>query len=178
MAFRNGRSAARTAAIGNCAVVLDSATDPTATGIAEGLIVVQRTIADAEGSAALVQDAAPHGSQTVSDGQPGEGHAGAAAHVKDPAGVVTADGQVLSPQPLDVQALADGQLAARQRDGLIFQAVSEDNRVAAARGGDGGPQRPWPAVGRTRDESATNYWFQSPSPLDPSGCSSFLTIRV
>ena len=71
--------------------------NPAAGRIAKGLVVGQRAIADVEGSAALQQDAAPRVRQAFGDGQPGDAHAGAAADVKDPAGVVAADATACSP---------------------------------------------------------------------------------
>ena len=120
-------------------VVLDAAAEPTPPSrIAEGLVVGQRAIADAEGSAALEQDAAPRGRQAVGDGQPGDGHAGAAADVKDPAGVVAADGQLVRPGPLMVTLSLDRQFAARQRDGAVQPGRERDGIVA---GQDARPQR-------------------------------------
>src|SRR5207302_8193069 len=73
------------------------------------------------------------------------------ADVKYPAGVVAADGQQTGARPLDVQALADGQLAAGQRDRLAVQARCEDDRVAAVGFLDRVPQRPRPLVERVQD---------------------------
>jgi hypothetical protein len=56
--------------------------------------------------------------QAVGHRQPGDGHGRAGADVEDPAGVVAADSQLIGTQPLDVQALGDGQLAAGQCNGL------------------------------------------------------------
>ena len=67
---------------------------------------VDLAIAEVEGSAALEQDTAPRGRPAIGDGQPGDAHAGAAADVKDPAGVVAADGQVVRSGAVDGHACA------------------------------------------------------------------------
>ena len=55
--------------------------------------------------------------------------------------MITADGQFVGAQALDIQALGDRQLTAGQRDGLALQARVEDDLVPALGGDDGRPQR-------------------------------------
>src|SRR5262249_43393383 len=112
--------------------------------------------------AADVQDAAAQGwgpseRQAVGDRQPGDGDRDPAADAEDPALVVAADGQLVGTRALDVQALADRQLAAGQRDALAVQARVEDDLVAVLRIGDRLAQGPRPAVGVGQDGERAGY---------------------
>src|SRR5262249_61241647 len=68
------------------------------------------------------------------------------ADIKDPVGVVAADGQETGTRPFDIQTLANGQFAAGQDNRLAVEAGGEGDGVAAVGVLDRGPQRASPAV--------------------------------
>src|SRR5260370_34423185 len=77
----------------------------------DGLVVGQDRVDDSQ--AAGIVDAGPLSGPAVSDRQAGDRHRRPApADVKDPAGVVAADGQLVRAWAVDVQALVDQQLPA------------------------------------------------------------------
>src|SRR5262249_16803760 len=117
---------------------------------AEGFIVRQDVVGNGQVGAG-VEDGATPGRRTdhpaVGDRQAGDGGRPPGADVKEPAGVVAAEGQLIGARALDVQVLAERQLAAGQGDGLAAQAGVEDDLVTALGVGDYRPQRPVAAVG-------------------------------
>src|SRR6516164_3569369 len=80
------------------------------------------------GAAAVVPN-----NPAVGDRQPGDGDRRPTADGEDAAGVVAAYGQLVGPRAVDVEVLADRQLAAGERDGLALKAVVEDDLVSALR---------------------------------------------
>src|SRR5262249_18217438 len=114
--------------------------------VSEGFIVGEDIVGEGQG-AAHVQDAAAAGagSQPVFNRQAGNGDGDrllVLADIKDPAGLVAADGQQAGARSFNIHALAYGQLAAGQRDGLAVQAGSEDDGVAILGLADEVAQRP------------------------------------
>src|SRR5207245_2932578 len=88
----------------------------------------------------------------VSDRQPGDGDSEPLVdNVKDPEGVVAADGQQAGARAFDVQALLDRQFVAGQGNGLAVEAGSEDNRIAALGVLDGIAERARSAVDVVED---------------------------
>ncbi len=130
----------------------------------------QRAVPVQDGAAAVVGH-----DEAVGDGQAGDGRRHAAADVEDPAGTAAADGQSAGPGAFDVQVLGDGQLAARQRDGLAVQALGELDRVAAVGRGDRGPEGPGPAVEVVQDRQGAEDspllepFEPRPQPGSPAG---------
>src|SRR5205823_14410058 len=121
-----------------------------ATAARVGFVVGQDVVDDVQGAAG-VQDGAPAApaaesaaaAPAVGDGQAGDGDGEPLVDdVEHPERVAAADGQLVRPRPLDVQALLDRQFVAGQGDGLTVEAGCEDDRVAAVDGGDGRPQGP------------------------------------
>ena len=109
---------------------IDRVTDTTS-------LIVRQDVVDERQGTAVVENASSFdlGGQTIIDRQPGDGDGNrllVLADVKDPAVVVAADGQHAGAGPLDVQALADGQLAAGQGDRLAIEAGGEHDRIAIA----------------------------------------------
>src|SRR5262249_4459635 len=98
----------------------------------DSLVVGEGAIRD--GQDAGIVDPSPCGGIAVGDRQVGQTQRHPTRDVEDAARVVAADGQLACAQPIDGQVLRDVELAAHQCDGLILQALSEDNRVVAVRG--------------------------------------------
>src|SRR5262249_52513688 len=130
-----------------------------AAGIAQGLVVRQHVPGQCQTAAGVHDGAAAVAPEdpAIGERQPGDGDRHAAADGKDLAGLVAADGQLVGPQALDVEALGEGQLAASQRDGLAVEAGVEDDLIPALGGGDHCPQRPVAAVGWARDRPGARY---------------------
>src|SRR5262249_3611760 len=115
-------------------------------GAADSLVVGQIDIGYRQVVGKVLDAAALH-SQAIGNFQPSNGHVGpAASEIKNPAGVIAADGQLVGARAEDAQALVDEQLAARQCDGLAVETGVEDDPVPAVSGGDVGPQRPGAAI--------------------------------
>src|SRR5262249_40530420 len=123
-------------------------------GVAEPFVVGQDIVTERQG-AADVQDASAGAngfaaaSQTIFNRQAGDGDRNrflVLADIKDPAGVVAADGQETGTRPFDIQTLANGQFAAGQDNRLAVESGREDDRVAAAGSLDRGPQGAGAAV--------------------------------
>jgi hypothetical protein len=99
---------------------------------ANGLITCEAALADGQGGAGLVVDAAALVRQAMNDGQVGDRHVHSASDVEHAAHDVAADGELASPRPRDGLAFADHQLPQRQGDRLPVQLVAELDRVAGA----------------------------------------------
>src|SRR5262249_44002052 len=117
-------------------------------GLTEGFVVGQDIVSERQATV-YVQDTSPlpAGRPTIFDPQAGDRDGDrflVLTNVKAPAGVVAADGQQAGARALDVQALANRQVAACQGDRLAAQAGGEDDRVPAAGGLDRRPQRACP----------------------------------
>src|SRR5262249_61301348 len=85
-----------------------------------------------EGQGASVPDAAaPQKGVPAGDGQAVDTHRHAAVDLKDPAGVVAADGQPAGARPVDGQIVCDAQLTAGQGDGAVTSRSGEADQVGA-----------------------------------------------
>src|SRR5262249_20708015 len=101
--------------------------DGPAQGRVAGSLIVGQEVVDEVQRRAGVQAASPLavGRPAVFDRQSGDGDRDrllVLTDVKDAAGVVAADGQQAGAGSFNIQALADGQLATGQRDGLAVTA--------------------------------------------------------